>query len=248
MKKTLLSAIALFMFLNSWSQCEPIFDFGDEEWGVAPDTIVNLAVGDINSFYAQQIDVKVPVNGDPFDVPFEVVVDSASLSQVIGLPDGLSFECNSPLTTPCTFLGGDEGCGVISGIPTEGGIFELDIVVIIHFTSILGPSSLPISQEGYRIQINDPLSLTESETVNEFNLYPNPASTSFDMKFDASSSGIGSVTVMDIVGKKIFQEEYHVNQGFNSFEIAVNDFPEGTYLVRLDLPNASKTTRLVVLH
>lgn len=246
MKHFLLSLSFLLTAAFSWAQCEPVYDFGDAEWGVAPDTIANLNDGQINSVYVQQVDVLVPVDGEPFDSPIPIVVDSASLAQVSGLPQGLAFECNSPLTTPCTFLGGSQGCGIISGIPTEAGVFDLLITVQVYYDLFGNPSSLPVLVEGYRIVISDPLSDDLEEASTDFSLYPNPAQTSFDLNFEYQYSEDVQITVYDIVGKEALSINKRTQPGNNKFTVPVEGLREGTYIVRLEGMNLSATKRLVV--
>lgn len=242
MKHILLSLSFLLTAFFSWSQCDPVFDFGDAEWGVEPDTIANLSSGEINSFYSQQIDVLVPVDGDPFGAPFEVQVDSASIITVSGLPEGLSFECNSPLTTPCTYLGGDQGCGIISGIPTEAGVFDLTISIM-AYSQIL---NLPVFVEGYSIEISDPLSDDFQSKSAELKLFPNPTSFSFDLSFEYQETENIRVTIFDIVGKEALSFSRLAQPGKNIFTVPVENLKEGTYIVRLDGKNLSATKRLVV--
>lgn len=246
MKQFLLSLSFLLTAAFSWAQCEPVFDFGDAEWGVAPDTVTNLNDGTINSVYSQQVDVLVPVDGEPFGSPIPIVVDSASLSQVAGLPAGLSFECNSPLATPCTFLGGSQGCGVISGIPTEAGVFDLVITVQVYYDLFGNPSSLPVLVEGYRIEISDPLSDGVEETATEFSLFPNPAQTSFELNFEHQHSEDVQITVFDIVGKEALSITRRAQPGNNEFTVPVEGLRQGTYIVRLEGMKLSATKRLVV--
>jgi len=243
MKHLLLSLSFLFITIFSFGQCDPIYDFGEEVWGIAPDTVENLADGMINSFYTQQIDVLVPENGDPFDAPFEIQVDSASIVNIIGLPDGLSIECNSPLPTPCTYLGGEQGCGIISGIPTEAGVFELTVAVMVYSELI----NLPIFIENYEITISDPLS-DGVENVNETEiiLFPNPAQNSVEINFDYHQSEPVSIKVYDIVGKEALSLTANIQPGNNSFNLPIEELREGTYIVRLEGMNISTTKRLVV--
>lgn len=132
MKKLLLLTISLATAALSYSQCTPNTDFGDLPFGVAPDTLVNFVSGSVNNVYSQQIDVKVPTDGG--FAGFPVAVDSATVSSIDGLPPGLALECNGNAVTACTYLAGSEGCALISGIPTQGGTYELTInLMIIQF-------------------------------------------------------------------------------------------------------------------
>ncbi len=242
MKQILLLIPFLVLSYSASAQCEPMFDFGDEDFGVAPDTVVNLAEADINSFYSQQIDVRVPAEAETPLGNFPL--DSASLAQVDGLPDGLTFECTNPLSTPCTFPGESDGCGVISGVPTEGGTFELNITAIVYSSGL----SLPIDFEGYRIIVNDPLGTDDVVDINDMTLYPNPANDVVTVSLNAQRSGSGHLRLFDMVGKEITSSNVNIPQGKFTFDVNTNDLPEGVYIYRLDAFGESTTRRLVVLH
>ncbi len=244
--KQLLLVIPFLVFAHfAIAQCEPMFDFGDEEFGVAPDTIQNLDEADINSFYTQQVDVRIPSNAGFAELPF-IAIDSVTLAQIIGLPEGLSFECNNPLTTPCTFPGDTDGCGVIAGLPTQGGTYELTIVALVY--NSFTPDPLPFDFDGYRIVVNDPLSVDDPVDINEMNLYPNPANNAVNISLNARRSGKGHLRLFDMVGKEISASNLNIPQGEYSVEIATANLPEGVYIYRLDAFGETTTRRLVVLH
>lgn len=245
MKQLLLFIPFLILAHGVSAQCEPMFDFGDEEFGVAPDTVQNLDTADIDNFYSQQVDVRIPANAGFANLPF-IAIDSASLAQITGLPDGLSFECNNPLPTPCTFPGDTDGCGTIAGVPTEGGTFDLLITALVYTSFTAEP--IPFNFEGYRLVVNDPLSTDDVVEIEDMTLYPNPARDFVNVSLNAQRSGKGHLRLFDMVGKEISSSNVNIPQGEFTFEVNTADLPEGVYIYRLDAFGESTTRRLVVLH
>lgn len=245
MKKLLLLTLSLTAAVFSYGQCTPIADFGNEPFGVAPDTIVNFVSGEINSLYTQQIDVKVPVDGGFAGLP--VTVDSAQVISITGLPEGLSLECTGNAATPCTYLAGTIGCAVISGIPTQGGNFELTIDLIIY--TAFAP--VPFVFGGYKIFIEggsvglDPY---DNLGFKMGNAIPNPAHLSADIAVESKQNGMGEFRVFDLVGKEVFLKNVRLNQGSNKITYNTAQLPEGVYIYRLDAFGETMTSRLVIVH
>lgn len=245
MKKLLLLTIALATAALSYSQCTPETDFGDQPFGVAPDTIVNFMAGSVDNIYSQQIDVKVPVDGTFANASF-VVVDSAQVLSISGLPEGLTLQCNGNAVTNCMYLAGSEGCGVISGIPTEAGTFELTIDLMVY-TSL---SPIPYSFPGYRIVVDGPTGIEENDflTFKMEDIRPNPAHLSTNLFLESKSSGKGQFRVFDLVGKEVFTKDFMISQGKNKITYNTSQLPEGIYIYRVDAFGESVTSRLVIVH
>jgi len=245
MKQLLLLTIFLATAAYSQGQCTPETDFGDEPFGVAPDTIVNFVSGEVDNLYFQQIDVKVPTDGGFAGLSF-LVVDSAQVVDISGLPNGLTFECAGNAATPCTYIGGTTGCAVISGIPVEAGTFELTIILQVYSTSL----NLPYSFEGYEIFIDGQVGLEANDNLSfkMDNVRPNPANNLATIFVDSKKSGYGEFRVFDLVGKEVYTSRTRLLQGKNKIEYATEQLPEGVYIYRLDAFGESMTSRLVVVH
>lgn len=245
MKKLLLLTIFLASAAYSQGQCTPETDFGDEPFGVAPDTIVNFVEGEINNLYFQQIDVKVPENGGFAGFP-TIPVDSARVLEIAGLPNGLTYECAGNAATPCTYIGGTIGCAIISGIPEEAGTFELTVTLQIY-TPVL---NTPLPFDGYRIVVDGPLGLESNDNLSfkMDNVRPNPANTLATIFVDSKKSGFAEFRVFDLVGKEVHTAKTRLVQGKNKIEYATAQLPEGVYIYRLDAFGESMTSRLVVVH
>lgn len=245
MKKLLLLTITLATAALSYSQCTPMTDFGDQPFGVAPDTVVNFVPGSVNNIYSQQIDVKVPLDGS--FVGFPVGVDSATVLSISGLPEGLTLACAGNAATECTYLSGTEGCAVISGIPTVAGTYELVINLLVY--TAFG-TNVPFSFDGYRIVVDGTTGLEDVnfEAIKTEDIRPNPANTSATLFLDSKSSGEAQFRVFDLVGKEVFTKDYRITQGKNKITYNTSQLPEGVYIYRLDAFGESITSRLVVVH
>lgn len=240
MKKLLLLTLSIAAAAFSYGQCTPNTDFGDMLFGVAPDTIVNFVSGEVNSMYYQQIDVKIPAEASGF------TVDSAQVLSIEGLPEGLTLECGGTAVSPCTFLPGI-GCAFISGIPTQGGNFNLTIILQVY----AGFIQLPFTYEGYKIFIEGGTSGIESNNNLGFkmgNAIPNPAHLSATISVESKQSGMGEFRVFDLVGKEVFLKNVRLNQGSNKITYNTSELPEGVYIYRLDAFGETKTSRLVIVH
>lgn len=237
----------LLLVLPAWSfgQCTPVADFGDEPFGVSPDTVQNFTMGLINNLYTQQIDVKVPADGSFAGVPF-IMVDSAEVLSISGLPNGLELVCNPNATADCTYLPDSVGCALITGIPTESGTFDLVINLRVYTTII--PYDLPFT--GYRITIEGPSAVANPAEL-KFSIsapLPNPANEKATFIITAPYSGTGKFRVFDLVGKEIYAKDVLFKQGKNRMDYGTVALPEGIYLYRIDAFNETITSRMVVTH
>ena len=244
MKKLLLFTFSIAIATISYGQCTPNTDFGDEPFGVAPDTIVNFVSGQVNSLYSQQIDLKVPFDGAFVGVP--IMIDSVQVLSIEGLPAGLTLDCTGNAFTPCTYLPGTEGCAVISGIPTLAGNYDLTIILQIY--SSFG--AIPFPFEGYKIFIDGAVGLDPYDNLGfkMGNAIPNPAHMSATIAVDSKQNGIGEFRVFDLVGKEVFLKNVRLNQGSNKIIYNTSQLPEGVYIYRLDAFGETMTSRLVIVH
>ncbi|NEN22546.1 T9SS type A sorting domain-containing protein [Cryomorpha ignava] len=245
MKKLLLLTISLATAALSYSQCTPNTDFGDEPFGVAPDTVVNFVSGSVNNIYSQQIDVKVPTDGTFANAPF-ITVDSAMVMAISGLPPGLSLDCAGNTVSECTYLAGTEGCAVISGIPTAAGTYELTVELLVYTNF----NAIPYPVPGYRIVVDGTIGLEENDNLafKMEDIRPNPANLSASLFLESKRSGKAEFRVFDLVGKEVHSKELVVVQGRNKINYNTSQLPEGVYIYRLDAFGESMTSRLVIVH
>lgn len=251
MKHTLLTFFIFGFSLIAQAQCEPMADFGNELFGVSPDTIANFAPAEINVLYVQQIDVKVPTDGS-FVSPEAAFasIDSISIVGIVGMPSGLDYECAALLTTPCTIPGGETGCGLISGVPTESGTFDLQVQLIVWANLLGNPIPIDFVLEGYRIEVSNPLSSKGVEALKfaiKANV-PNPARDVTSLSVDAPNSTLAVLTVYDLVGKPVEVKNIWLNAGSNRIPLKTGQLPTGLYVYRIDAFGESLSSRFAVAH
>jgi len=160
--------------------------------GIYPDSITNLDSGIVNIAYSDTITVIVPLDTISSICPCGgcipcVDIDSIVLTNITGLPPGLSYQCVPP---SCAFPGGTSGCVLISGTPTVAGTYNLLAFVAAYVqchVAAFGCSTISSTQEDtikyYTIVIILPLSASIT------------ASTDVDCK--GNCTGQATVTALD---------------------------------------------------
>ena len=160
-------AILAMLFMatasSGWSQCTADFDFGDLTLGVSPDPEAgeSFAPGLVGEPYEDVLHLLLPVNVLDIDstLPFSpttpldsvalatiTLVDLADTLQTYSLEElGLSVTCNNngDSGNPCTFLGGNQYCAAITGVPNAMGSYRVDISVT-GYVTVFG---FPFGQE-----------------------------------------------------------------------------------------------------
>lgn len=246
MRTLFLIAFSIFSGTVATAQCVPQTDFGNEDFGVSPDTVENFVSGTVGEFYSQQVDVKVPENAGFISPLFVFIpIDSAVFVSVTGLPDGFDFECNNTLVTPCAFAGGEIGCGLAEGIPQEAGTFDLEVNLMIY----AGTESFPFTIEEYQIVIEEGTVRTNDsqETVFELGLAaPNPADEYTSVVLSATRAETALITVHDLAGRVVHSKQVQVNTGENTFRINTGTFDRGIYVYRIDAAGRARSGKFVV--
>ena len=105
--------------------------------------------------------MRKPQNARPqiFD---PVYINSMTIQEIQGLPDGLTYECSSG---DCSFDGGSFGCFSIIGTPTNTGEYPLTVVLNINASyEVFGlPIPIDVSEEISMFTIN--ISECEEQTI-----------------------------------------------------------------------------------
>ncbi len=259
MKKILLSAFALCSFYAASAQCNPNdYDFGDVEYGVYPDTTVGLTQGCLNEQYDETIWFLVPTDPGALDPTFgglgatiqSITLVGATYNNNIDISNlGLSLECNP---SNCTFVGGGQYCGVVSGIPNLAGDFPVSLNVMATISSIIGELEVPFSFPGYVFTVNDcanPASV--EEIASSFDLgaaSPNPANQSARIPFSLNSNEKVDFTMVNMVGERVMSKTFAGKRGENSINIDVAELPSGIYLYTVQSGSKKSTRKLVIQH
>ncbi|NNC83018.1 MAG: T9SS type A sorting domain-containing protein [Flavobacteriales bacterium] len=252
MKRVLLGVLVLCTLgLNTQAQCDPNPLYVDSLFGVWPDTATNFPPAVVNELYNTQLDLKVPSNAS--QVPGAglppLPIDSASVDDVMGLPAGLSYQCASQTDGYCTFLGGALGCAVLTGTPTEIGVFDLVIQVTAYLNLVGSVVEGPLDFEGYRVAVAED-GTTSIQTVESFKPKvsqnsPNPFQFRTEVNFTLMNAHEVEFIVMDLLGQEVYSETIEAVRGENTIEFEPEGLESGIYMYALRSPYGTVTRRMV---
>lgn len=276
MKKILCTLSTMFVVLVGYSQCTPNAIYQDSISGTWPDTIQNLPPVNQGIAYNTVMDIKTPAtlieaaNGDSSLTTIDTLnnsyyigswpVDSMILVQVNGLPNGLSFSCNS--SSNCSYPGDVVGCADIFGTTNDpAGIYPLEILINLytHGTITYTIFTIPVetdlysatgsyeSIDGYKIIVNGTsgIELIHESDFVLFQNYPNPFSENTTIQFNNSKSEKVEFSVTDMFGRILISDSFSANKGLNTIEIE-NPLPAGIYMYSISNDDSTLSKRMIV--
>ena len=77
-------------------------------------------------------------------------------------------------------------------------------------------------------------------------IYPNPAKESFTLLINNEVTQGGNLTLQDLSGKVIFHTELQLLEGVNNYPVAIENIPDGMYIVKLYTVTGVKQGKLVI--
>lgn len=84
-------------------------------------------------------------------------------------------------------------------------------------------------------------------SANTMTIYPNPASSQINVRFDFGKNATAALAVRDILGKVVYQQDLGKNlAGEKEFTIDASNFASGLYFVELTANEAKKVARVTV--
>lgn len=273
MKKTLLSILSIGLFAaGSTAQTyvpaegEPLAN-GEVNVAYAGQTInadipatLNLSGQELLDALPATISAAIGSQVDP-NQQFPVTITSTTLT-VVGLPAGLSSDCNA-----CIINGGSDRDIVISGTPTAGGSFTIDITsetagtatvagvdVTFGGSALLpGPFPVPVpvptlpgimNSEGYTMDVaGGGNSISEANDVFSLKLYPNPTEGNTNLDVNSREAGIANVEVYSITGSLVMSSTESISVGMNRVAVDLTSVPAGVYLIKADINGAQALIR-----
>lgn len=210
--------------------------------GIFPET---LAPAGVDTPYTQVVLYKAPldttVNVPPFgDLP--VRVDSMLVMDVIGLPQGFSYQCHVP---SCMINGGEAGCITLSGTATTAGVYPVK-VVIKTWATVQGAIPIQDSQidtnEKYTLYVSTPVGINEHTLASKLSVYPNPAKDVVNIEMNGVDMMNAKVILMDISGR-LLQE---ITFDGRRTTLPIADMKPGIYLLQLQTAYGSVTKKLII--
>jgi hypothetical protein len=276
MKKTLLSIFSMSLFV-----------VGATAQTYTPSEGSPLAGGEVGTMYAgQTINADIPTTltltgqdilnalpdqaqalGAFIDGSTSYTVDvTSTVLTVEGLPAGLTSDCNG-----CTVNAGSDRDIVISGTPTAGGMFtvnvasetagetEVDIPFLgattLPFGGTFSPPGVPVpipvpaipgimNADGYTMNIaGGGNSISESNDVFSLKFYPNPTVGEATLDVNSLEPGVARVEVYSITGSLVATFSESIRVGVNRVSVDMNSIPSGIYLIKADINGAQALIR-----
>ena len=247
MKKILLVLIIVGSAIaTGFSQsCSPDSLYADSLYGAWPDTVTNFPAGQVGVFYSQILDFKIPADAGEIDTNYAgVPLDSVSLTDVTGLPPGLSYVCDN---SNCSWLGGEIGCASLYGTPTTPGTYDV-VIELEGYITFIWVISEPAVFTGYVIEITPAMDIIvrRKDEFSSKQNSPNPFSEETWIEFSAGKSANVDFRVMDIIGNVVHQETVNANVGENRIRFKNSGLSDGIYMYTLSNGERSITKKMIV--
>ena len=244
----LLAIICAFTYTNNLkAQCTPdpscieLLNPGE----ICPE---DLPDGTVGISYSQTVTVIPPATGT---IPGYGTVNIVKirLTSVGNMPPGLSYQCNVAncdftVTTPLTRY-----CILISGTPTTEGTYPLSVHVMPYINvGIVIPTVEQIDDTSLAITINPFSSGYSIVNLNKFSVLdskPNPFNSTSKIGFISPNSNNINLTVFDIVGNLVYNENMFAIRGENYFEFNGINLGKGIYFYTVSNGKESVTKQLI---
>jgi len=92
-----------------------------------------------------------------------------------------------------------------------------------------------------------PVGIEELELTEKVNLYPNPATNSFNVLFDSQLNEDITISVKDVSGKLLINQVYSNENGTNQISINASSLPAGIYFVNTTSNTIDETKKLIII-
>lgn len=208
-------------------------------------TTINFTVPTTVSLNTSVLGDPIVIPGVPIPVPNPNVDVDADVTDVTwaveGLPAGLTATCDA---NPCTYVAGAAGSITISGTPTEGGSFTIDITSLTNGSATLPapisqtiafPQAVPavLDESGYTMDVaGGGNSIAEANDVFSLNFYPNPTNGDATLDVNSLEGGVANVEVYSITGAVVASFSESIRVGANRIAVDMNRIPAGIYMVK----------------
>ena len=271
MKKSILITLLFTLSLTVFAQqnpCSPDASLQDSLFGLWPDTVQNLPISQVDTYYEEHIQIKTPatvgeVMGDPYEIdvlgfPVNIApleIDSIKLVDVMGLPSIMSAYLSN---ADSVFLGNDIACVTLFGIPGDAELGTHDISLIIDGwinVAVLGTVSLYDQLgdyeyiDGYKfivqsesVSINENSELAFSMSQNS----PNPFSSQSSIEFNSNVEGEYLFSIVNVLGKVQDNRVITANLGSNKINVDATDLSSGIYFYSLANAKGVVTKKMII--
>ena len=271
MKKSLLFTILFTLSLTVFAQqspCIPDASLQDSTFGLWPDTIQNLPIAQLDTYYEEHIQIKTPntvgeVMGDPYEIdilgfPVNIApleIDSIKLVGVNGLPSVMSTYLSNP---DSVFMGNDIACVTLFGTPGDNELGTHDISLIIDGwinVSVIGTVSLYDQLgdyetiDGYRLVVQSEMVSIDENNNLSFSVSqnsPNPFSSRTNIEFNSTNEGEYLFCIVNLLGELQDHRIVNANYGINKIDIDASALSSGIYFYSLSNAQEMITKKMII--
>lgn len=271
MKKSLLFTILFTLSLTVFAQqspCVPDASLQDSTFGLWPDTIQNLPIAQLDTYYEEHIQIKTPntvgeVMGDPYEIdilgfPVNIApleIDSIKLVGVNGLPSVMSTYLSNP---DSVFMGNDIACVTLFGTPGDNELGTHDISLIIDGwinVSVIGTVSLYDQLgdyetiDGYRLVVQSEMVSIDENNNLSFSVSqnsPNPFSSRTNIEFNSTNEGEYLFCIVNLLGEVQDHRIVNANYGINKIDIDASALSSGIYFYSLSNAQEMITKKMII--
>ena len=271
MKKSLLFTILFTLSLTVFAQqspCVPDASLQDSTFGLWPDTIQNLPIAQLDTYYEEHIQIKTPntvgeVMGDPYEIdilgfPVNIApleIDSIKLVGVNGLPSVMSTYLSNP---DSVFMGNDIACVTLFGTPGDNELGTHDISLIIDGwinVSVIGTVSLYDQLgdyetiDGYRLVVQSEMVSIDENNNLPFSVSqnsPNPFSSRTNIEFNSTNEGEYLFCIVNLLGEVQDHRIVNANYGINKIDIDASALSSGIYFYSLSNAQEMITKKMII--
>ena len=90
--------------------------------------------------------------------------------------------------------------------------------------------------------------IEENKTINSIMVYPNPTNKSnTTIHINTKNNTLVDISVVDILGKTIYNDKYHASKGANQYNMNISKFNTGVYFINTEMAGEMISTKLTVL-
>lgn len=90
------------------------------------------------------------------------------------------------------------------------------------------------------------LSVTEDDLDNSFKLWPNPNNGSFNVSFNTGNKNAVSLTIIDVMGRKITEKLYENNTSKFNQRVSFDNLSKGVYVLKIQTGSSKLFRRIVI--
>lgn len=256
MKKMLLLAVAcVFGATASFAQCTSDPAAVAQGPGVYPDTATGLVPATVGMAYQETVTMVVPadttVDGADLGLPpgpINLTITSIDVTDVAGLPGNFQYACNP---ADCKYLGGTDGCMLLSGTPVAGDLGTHPLVVYIDQQVVFAGAPMTVSDSVtyYSLVVNDGTTgydVVRTDRFDAIGVFPNPVTETAVVNFSYTHAGNVTFNVFDLVGNVVMTQNVAANAGVNKINLDASDLPAGVYTYQLNDGASAITKRMVI--